>query len=174
MENGVKLLKGLLRVHVLSLERKLGHRVPSKHPMMSWLVEHVADVATKYLRGIDGRTAYERLFGKQIHEEGLEFGEKVLWKQRANKDMNVLLEARWTEASGWAATGAHHTIELVTASLYGKPGPCNAARKPNGGAQSPLARFEPRHGATRRSQSGRNRLRFCHRFPLGNESRRKF
>ena len=85
VENGVKLIKGLLRVHVLALERKLGHRVPAKHPLMAWLVEHVADVATKYLRGVDGRTAYERLFGKQVHEECLEFGEKVLWKQVPTK-----------------------------------------------------------------------------------------
>ena len=72
-------------------------RVPSKHSLMTWLVEHVADVATKYLRGTDGRTAYERLFGKQVHEEGLEFGERVLWRQRSSKDMNVLLEPRWAE-----------------------------------------------------------------------------
>ena len=36
VENGVKLLKGLLRVHLLALERKLGHRVPSKHLPPSW------------------------------------------------------------------------------------------------------------------------------------------
>ena len=53
--NGVKLTKGPLRVHLLALERKLGHRVPTKHPLLAWLVEHVAD------------TAYERLFGKQVH-----------------------------------------------------------------------------------------------------------
>ena len=54
-------------MHTLALECKLGHRVPSRHPLMAWLVEHVADVSTKYLRGIDGRTAYEMLFGKQVH-----------------------------------------------------------------------------------------------------------
>ena len=112
MENGVKLIKGLLRVHALALERKLGHRVPSRHPLMAWLVEHVADISTKYMRGIDGRTAYERLFGKQVHEECLEFGERVMWKHRPNKDMNVLLEARWTEGLwlGRAWGTPHHRI----------------------------------------------------------------
>ena len=97
VENGVRLLKGLCRVHLLALEKKLGHHVPCKHPLVTWLVEHVADIATKYLRGSDGRTAYERLFGKQIHEEGLEFGERVLWRTRQGQDMNVLAEARWQE-----------------------------------------------------------------------------
>ena len=85
-------------MHILALERKLGHRVPSKHPLGAWLVERVADVITKYLRGSDGRTAYERLFGKQIREEGLEFGERVLWKSFHSKDMNAILETRWREA----------------------------------------------------------------------------
>ena len=112
VETGVRILKGLLRVHLLALERKLGHRVPSKHPLLTWLVEHVADTATKYLRGADGRTAYERLFGKQVHEEGLVFGEQVLWRQRASKDMNVLLEARWTPGLwlGRAWGTPHHRI----------------------------------------------------------------
>ena len=37
----------------------------------------MADIVTKYMQGADGRTSYERLFGKQVHEEGLEFGERV-------------------------------------------------------------------------------------------------
>ena len=79
---------------------------------MAWLVEHVADIVAKYLGGADGRTAYERFFGKHIHEEGLEFGERVLWKKRPSKDRNVNLEARWMEGLWlgrcWGTT--HHRI----------------------------------------------------------------
>ena len=86
--------------------------MPSKHPLLAWLVEHVADVATKYLRGAVGRTAYERLFGKQVHEEGLEFGKQVLWRKRTSKDMNVLLGARWEDGlwlgRSWGTP--HHRI----------------------------------------------------------------
>ena len=64
VENGVQMLKGLIRVHVLALERKLGARFPADHPSLAWIVEAVADMATKHLRGHDGRTGYERLFGK--------------------------------------------------------------------------------------------------------------
>ena len=35
VENGVELFKGLLRVHILALERKLGHHVPCKHPLVA-------------------------------------------------------------------------------------------------------------------------------------------
>ena len=70
VENGVKLLKGLVRVHVLSLERKLGVRFPADHPVLAWVVEAVSDLATKHLKGSDGRTGYERLFGKAPPRRG--------------------------------------------------------------------------------------------------------
>ena len=100
VENGVKLLKGLIRVHVLALERKLGVRIPADHPIIAWVVEAVSDLATKHLRGHDGRTGYERLFGKSPREEGLELGESVLWRRPNQAGANVLLEARW-EAGIW-------------------------------------------------------------------------
>ena len=68
---------------------------PSEHPVTAWLVEHVSDVLTKYLVGADGHSAYERLFGKQAREEGLEFGERVLYRKRRGGDMNVVLDGRW-------------------------------------------------------------------------------
>ena len=57
----------------------------------------MADIVTKYMQGADGRTSYERLFGKQVHEEGLEFGERVWWRRHRSNDMNVVLDARWAE-----------------------------------------------------------------------------
>ena len=94
-ESGVRLFKGLLRVHLAALERKAEVIFPSEHPVTAWLVEHVSDVLSKYLVGADGHTAYERLFGKQAREEGLEFGEQVLFRKRRAQDMNVVLDGRW-------------------------------------------------------------------------------
>ena len=90
----------MLRVHLSVVERKTGAHIPSKHPTLAWLMEHAADVVTKYLQGSDGRTGFERLFGKQVHEEGLEFGERVLWKKRKENDYNVVIDSRWAPASG--------------------------------------------------------------------------
>ena len=103
VEDGVNILKGLLRVNILALERKLGQRVPFKPSLVACLVEQVADIIATYLIRSDGRTAYEILFVKHIHEEDIELGERVLWKKRQSKDMNVLLEARWMEGLCLAA-----------------------------------------------------------------------
>ena len=50
-----------------------------------------------YLQGAHGRTSCERLFGKQVLEAGLGFGEGVLRRQHRSHDMNVVLDARWDE-----------------------------------------------------------------------------
>ncbi len=95
VENAVKVAKGLMRVHLGALERKVGARFPGGHPVIAWLAEFVGDSCTKYLQGTDGKTAYERLFGKPVREESLEFGEIVLFRPKKLADANVLLEHRW-------------------------------------------------------------------------------
>ena len=95
VEGAVKIVKGLLRVHLMALEAKINAKFPSGHPVLAWLVEHVTDVISKHMVGVDGKTCYERLFGRTSREEGLEFGELLHWRHRATKDMNVVLVGRW-------------------------------------------------------------------------------
>mgnify|MGYP000450192630 CR=1 FL=1 len=66
IEGAVKIVKGLLRVHLAALERKIGAKFPSGHPVLTWLVEHVTDILSKYAVGVDGKTSYERLFGRPV------------------------------------------------------------------------------------------------------------
>jgi hypothetical protein len=124
VEGAIKILKGLLRVHLAALERRIGARFPSNHPVLTWLVEHVGDLITKYMVGVDGKTAYERLFGRPVREEALEFGETLHWRHRPSKDMNVVLDARWSSGvwlgRTWGgvihqtfANGAIHTVRSV-------------------------------------------------------------
>ena len=65
LESGVKLLKGMVRVYVLDLERKLAVHIPISNAVVTWMVAAAGDIVTKYLRGQDGRAAYERLFGQK-------------------------------------------------------------------------------------------------------------
>ena len=74
----------------------------------------MADTVTKYTQGADGRTSYERLFGKQVHEEGLEFGERVWYRKHCSNDTNVVYDARWAEGVWlglrWSTT--HHHVAI--------------------------------------------------------------
>ena len=84
----------MLQVYLLFLERELNGNIPSQLPVMTWLVECVADIVTKYMQGTDDCTGYERLIGKQVYEEGLEFGDRTLWRKHRSNDTNVVLDVQ--------------------------------------------------------------------------------
>ena len=46
--------------------------------------------------GVDGETAYGRMCGRPVREEGVEFGEVLHWRHGPTKDMNVVLDCRWS------------------------------------------------------------------------------
>ncbi len=96
IEGAVRIVKDIVRVHLLALEAKIDAKFPSGHPVLTWLIEHASDIVSKHMVGVDGKTGYERLFGRPSREEGLEFGETLHWRHRPTKDMNVVLDARWS------------------------------------------------------------------------------
>ena len=95
--NVVKWFKGVFRVYLLALEHKLEGNNPIPHPVMIWLLERVTENVTKYLQGAASRTGFEGLLGKQVHEDGLEFEERVLWRKGCSNDWNLVLDDRWAE-----------------------------------------------------------------------------
>ena len=46
IESGVKVGKGMLRVHLLALESRIQGRLPCGHPVFAWLVQHSSGVLT--------------------------------------------------------------------------------------------------------------------------------
>ena len=96
-ERCVRAVFDQVRVLRHALEIRLGLKLNSMHPVLCWLVEHAADLLTKYQVSSDGKTAYERWKGKKYNREMIEFGEKVHYKENVKKDKNHKLEARWGE-----------------------------------------------------------------------------
>ena len=80
IERAVQSIVGQARVIKTALERRTESDIPIDHPIVTWIFEHAADVLNKYQVGADGRTAYERITGKHIHEERVEFGERVFYR----------------------------------------------------------------------------------------------
>ncbi len=77
IERAVQEHEGITRTMKLALERRLGKRIRSTHPVTSWLIEHAAATYNRYHVGPDGRTPYERIRGKKYKGEMTEFGQKV-------------------------------------------------------------------------------------------------
>lgn len=118
-ERAVQAIGEQVRVLRRGLEQRLGLKLSGKHPVMSWLVEHAADLLSRYQVGDDGRTGYERLKGKKCKQEMVEFGEKVHYRYNPKaKAKDEKLEVKWGEGfflgkwwrTGEAVIGSHEGI----------------------------------------------------------------
>ena len=67
----------------MQLEERVGNRVPPRHPLTPWLLEHTALVLNACVRGPDGLTPWARARGRAMGLRVFEFGECVWWKQPA-------------------------------------------------------------------------------------------
>ena len=83
-ENAVRRVESQVRTMLIALQEALGIEVEVDHPCFEWLVEHAADILTKYPVGKDGRTPYERVKKKKYGGEMFEFGSVVLVKLQGN------------------------------------------------------------------------------------------
>ena len=73
IENGVKFVKGMIRVYKLALERRIRGKLPTIHPVIACLVEHAGENLSKFMIGRDGKTGCKRLLGKPCRDEGVDF-----------------------------------------------------------------------------------------------------
>ncbi len=115
-ENAVKAIEGLMRTLKMDLENRMGYTVPNEHPLMHWLVEHVAWALTTRLRGQDGLSAYQRSRGKTYGKRLVRFGEKVLYKlpadgPRAPADK---LQPRWKYGYVLGYSRSSNEYRLIT------------------------------------------------------------
>jgi hypothetical protein len=80
-ECGIRAVRGVFRTVKLCLEERLGRKVPSTHPLMTWLVEYSALLLNAKQVGEDGKTSWSRLRGRDFGQKLIGFGEAVLYKQ---------------------------------------------------------------------------------------------
>ena len=86
-EAAVKQVKTRLRTMKLCLERRIGKRIPPKHPIMAWLVTHVAALLRYRARGADGKTPYEHVRLRPFNTKLLCFGERCSFKVRSKEPL---------------------------------------------------------------------------------------
>jgi hypothetical protein len=84
-ENAVRLLKGSLRVNLLSFERQIQARIPVQHPILTWLVTYAASVRNMRVRGQDSRTAQQLARGSGASTRLIPFGQVCRFKARSKE-----------------------------------------------------------------------------------------
>ena len=84
-ENAVKLVKCRMRTLKLCLERRIGKRIPPRHPIMSCLAPHAAAILRYGSRGDDGKQPYEIIRLRPFNSRLIAFGERCSYKIRAKE-----------------------------------------------------------------------------------------
>ena len=95
-ERAVQHIEGIVRTLKLALKKNISREIPCTHPIITWLVEHSADLINKFGIGRGGRTAYERLKGKAYRGEMMEFGSGVYYRVPGTPEGGLMAE-RWLE-----------------------------------------------------------------------------
>jgi len=80
-EVGIKIVEGVARTHKIDLEQKIKKEVDNRSILLSWLVEHACTVYNRCAVLQDGRTPWQRAYGKSSSLPLIPFGEKVLFKR---------------------------------------------------------------------------------------------
>ena len=117
-ERAIQSLESMVRTLKLGIEARIRARVQVRHPIFSWMVEHAADLLTKYVVGVDGRTPYERLKGRAYRGELYEFSQPVF--RRVNgKVSGGVMKARWAPSIwlGKRFVSDEHTVCLENGTI---------------------------------------------------------
>ncbi len=79
-EVGVRNVRGQFRTLKVCLEDRIGQKIPSKHALTSWILEHACFVLNAVARGPDGLTAWARARGRDFGGKLYALAEQVFWK----------------------------------------------------------------------------------------------
>jgi len=80
IEKGVQDINARLRLIRIALQGRVGKKLPIRHPIFEWGIEHAAFVHNRYQVGHDGCTPWRRSTGRTWKQKVVEFGEQVLGK----------------------------------------------------------------------------------------------
>ena len=95
IEIGVKSVRGHMRTLQVALQSTIGYKIPCRHPIMSWLASHAAGILTNFVRGSDGRTAYQRVRGKPFASKMIAVAERCRYKTRSKNSCRVRTVGTW-------------------------------------------------------------------------------
>ena len=92
-ERTVQAVEDLLRTLKSALEARLKVRLGNQHPVVRWMVEHVATILNRYSVNKDGATPFFSNHGKRPADRLVEFGERVFYY--VPRKVRAKLDQRW-------------------------------------------------------------------------------
>ena len=104
IERTTQTLQGQVRTTIAELEARLGVKIATNSPDFSCLTVHEANILNMFEVGNHGRVPYQRLRGRKMQPDLVEFGKAVDYQPLKNLDLGKA-EPRW-------GTGIFHGIKI--------------------------------------------------------------
>ena len=94
VERSIQSIQGQIRTLRSALEARIGTKISPTGPIFAWLIIHAANMMNLFETGKDGRVPYQRLRGRKMHAELVEFGECILYQPLKHLELGKA-EPRW-------------------------------------------------------------------------------
>ena len=95
VERSVQTIQGQIRTMRSALEGRIGAKVNPVSPAFAWMCIHAANIINMCEIGKDGRVPYQRLRGRKMHTDLVEFGECICYQPLKHLELGKA-EARWS------------------------------------------------------------------------------
>ena len=82
VERAVQTCEGYIRSLKSQLDERYAVKIDIGHPIVTWLCEYATYLLNRFVVGRDGKTSYERMKGKRATVLGVEFGERIMLKEK--------------------------------------------------------------------------------------------
>ena len=92
-ELAVQQVHGLARTMKEQVEDMAQVKIPQKHPLLAWLIEHGGTLITLFAKGSDGFTPIYRLKGRPWRVALPSFGETVEFRMRTHHKLDPRRQA---------------------------------------------------------------------------------
>ena len=77
IERTIQSVEGQIRILRSAIEARIGQKIFPGGALFAWLVVHAANVINIYEVGTDRKTPYQRVKGRKLTSNTIEFGERV-------------------------------------------------------------------------------------------------
>ena len=95
-EEAGRTVRDQARVLKLHIQAKIGREVLADEPILPWLIRWAAMSVSRFKKGKDGKSPYERQKGRPCDTAVVQFGEVVMFRlPEAAHDRDQSLEERW-------------------------------------------------------------------------------
>ena len=116
IERRIQTIESQIRTLRSAFEARTGSKLPTSSCLFAWMIIHAGSIINLCEVGKDGKVPFQRLRGRRMHTDMVEFGERVLYQPLDYKNLGSA-QPRWSD--GVFVGIRMHTGEKLIATSEG-------------------------------------------------------